>query len=330
MKITNTGSESVSLTLLGTRYQLAPTEFITLKDEDYLNVVAEIKKLDDLEISYALSGILNPLNIYADIGSGNDTNGDGSEDNPFKTLPRVILAASDPSKNYVAILGSGEYDGVPVVWPGNISCFSYGVCSIKHALTYVGAALAEHSFVFDGIGVDSFELDLSVSAVAIITFQNGSYNIKRTDSASGPKLLRVNSANISSLDVTGNILCSNILFVGSIAVKNAGALLLANCIVGVSATVLGTGTISMVGCTFPGTITGTDDGGNTPTVITDSTSLSYGGTITGANVTLSDTATSIAYAAGTPGDWDVSAPTTVKTAIDRIAASIKANHGTGP
>lgn len=48
--------------------------------------------------------------------------------------------------------------------------------------------------------------------------------------------------------------------------------------------------------------------------------------------TTADGKTDDAYAPSTPGNWDggASAPTTISEALDRIAASIKANHGTGP
>jgi hypothetical protein len=166
-------------------------------------------------------------------------------------------------------------------------------------------------------------MDMSTSNISIATFRDGAYSITRTDNTTGPYFFSVNNSNVSDVDLTGAGVFNNCLFISTASVQNDGRLLLNGCVIGINIDVLGTGSISMTGSTFSGSITGTDDGGNTPEVFADSSTLGYGGVITGADVNDLDSASFISYNPATPANWTVP-PAQVKPALDELASRISA------
>jgi hypothetical protein len=268
--------------------------------------------------TYSDFALLNPEEIYIDAVGGSDTTGTGSVVLPFQTIEHAVTLATNTSSKYVFLLAPGTYTAGPITIPSNISLFGKAA-SIPNEVTVNFLAGIEASPTYDGLSISNVVMDFSPASQAIVTFRDGDYGITRTDSTTGPFFYNVRNSSINSTDLTGSAAYNDCIFLGSCTVQNDGQLVLSNCIVGINIDLIGTGIVAMTGCTFPGAITGQIDGGNTPIVRSDSSSLGYGGVITVATVVDLDSADYISYAPTTPGDWSV-APVNVKQGLDTLAA----------
>lgn len=268
--------------------------------------------------NYSDFALLNPEEIYIDVQGGNDTTGTGNVVFPFKTLEHVLTLTTNTAKHYVLFLAPGDYTTGPVTIPGNVSLIGKGA-TINNPVTLAVIAGADNQPLFDGVSL-AISMDLSPASVAIVTFRNGTFDITRTDTTAGPYFFTVANSNISGLDLKGNGLISNCVFVSTATVQPGGQALLQNSIIGINMGVVGTGVIAMTGCTFSGTITGTINLGNTPTVRADSSSLGYGGVITTATIVDLDSSSYISFNPAVPANWSP-APTNVKDALDQLAVT---------
>jgi hypothetical protein len=272
----------------------------------------------DLAVNSGAFALLNPEEIYVDAQGGDDTSGTGSVVLPFETLEKVLTLTTDTSKHYVVLMAPGDYTSGPVTIPANVSLYGKGA-NISNQVTIDFLAGLECFPVFDGLSMGDVIMDMSPASIAIATFRDGSYDITRTDTTTGAYFFSVTNSNVSDFSLKGNALFNNVIFVGTGTVENGGQLLMNNCVQGTVINVIGTGVVSLTGCTFSGSIVGTIDAGNTPTVRSDSSSLGYGGVITDANIIDLDSSSFISYAPATPGDW-IAPPTEVKSALDELAA----------
>lgn len=270
-----------------------------------------------ITITTPLGDLVNAQELYVDSVGGSDTTGTGSVLLPLETLEEALTLTTDTTKQYVVFLSPGDYGAAPLTIPSNVSLFGKGAV-ISQPITIDFLAGENSAPVYDGISADDITMDMSPATIAIATFRDGTYGITRTDSTSGPFFYTVRNSSVLATDLTGTGSYSDCLFLSTCNVQNDGSLLLNNCIVGINIDVLGTGSISMTACTFPGSITGTDDGGNTPQVSADASSLGFGGTITGADVIDLDSAAYISYTPAVSGDWLV-VPAKVNDALDELA-----------
>lgn len=79
----------------------ASDDYINGDNLDYNNLEHSVNSTNTLD------NILNSNDIYVNL-SGNDVSGDGSEDNPYKSLKKAINSASNNSNIYIM---PGEYFG---------------------------------------------------------------------------------------------------------------------------------------------------------------------------------------------------------------------------
>lgn len=272
----------------------------------------------DLKADLSIFDLLNPEEIYVDVQGGSDTTGTGSVVLPLETIEKALTLTTDTSKHYNIFLSPGQYGAGPITIPSNVNVSGRGA-SIDVTVTIDFIPLSEAFPIYSGLSLTDVTFDMSPASLVVATFSEGTYNITRTDNTFGVYLYRVNDSIVNDFSLTGNASYNNVLFTGTGTVENGGQLLLDGCIQGTNLNVIGTGIIVMSSCIFPGSITGTPDGPNTPTVMSDSSSFKFGGTITGANVVDMDSSLYISFSQGTPSDWTTD-PQEVKAALDELAA----------
>lgn len=257
--------------------------------------------------------------FYADPVNGVDASCDGSIVKKCKTITKLLSFCTDPSKAYMLELAAGNFTGEPTItWLSNVSMHGQG-SNLNLDFEYAATPGEQASFVIDGVGINSFTLDLSAAAVALPIFQNGSYSITRTDATVGAHFVTVRNSTAGATNITGSASYTNVLFTSSADVQSGGSILCTGCILGITVDIYGTGMFQLTASTFVGLLDGHTVGLDTPTVIIDAASNQYGGVITGADVTYADDAEFIAYDPATPSYW-ASAPATVKEALDAIAS----------
>jgi hypothetical protein len=260
----------------------------------------------------------NPLQIYIDSDIGDDTLGDGSVGNPIQTLHKGVTLVTNPAEQYVFMLAPGPYSGIPLSIPGNVSIVGREA-SVQCDITLTAVAASEIAPVYSGTGFNNFTMDISAANIALPVFLSAGFSITRLDATTGPHFVRIHDGQINDLDLTGAASLDNILFTGSCTVQTGGQLLLTSSILSIPVDAYGTAVINMSGCTFNGSITGNTIGMDTPSVVTDSSSMYSGGTITGCTITYADNASTIAYSPATPADW-TTVPAIVSDALDYLAA----------
>lgn len=266
-----------------------------------------------------IRSLKNAHQIYLDFDNGNDTTGTGSIIEPIKTLQHAVTLVTSLVDDYVFILAPGNYTGVLVNLPANVSMVGVSA-NVSCDIVLDVQPASEIAPIYSGVSFQNFEMDLSPANVALPVFLNAGFNITRLDATTGAHAIQIHDGSISNLDLTGNALINDVLFVGSTTVQSGGGLILNGCVLGINVDVFGTGNVSLVGCTFSGSITGTTVLGDTPTVTIDASSLSYGGSITGCDITFADKAPNIGYTPTTPGNWSPT-PTVVSEALDQLAAN---------
>lgn len=263
-------------------------------------------------------GTPDAYTFYGDSTNGNDATCDGSFLKKCKTITKLLTFTTNPAKKYALRLSAGDFTGEPTIaWKPNVSVYGDST-TLNLDFTYTAASGDEANFVFDGVGVTSFTMDLTASSVGLPIFQNGSYGIIRTDATGGAHVITVRNAITGNLDLTGVAIFSNVLFVGSATVESGGRLLCTGCVWGISGDVYGTGTIDFQVSTFIGAVVGHVVGIDTPIVRLDASS-NLGGTITIANTVYSDNANAMTYTPTTSANWNV-VPATVAAALDNIAS----------
>lgn len=274
---------------------------------------------DDISFDFDTT-LLNAFAIYVDSAGGDDTTGTGHILAPFQTVHQAITLCTSTTDRYVLYLAPGTYGGADITnFPATISIIGNNA-SIQFDITLDVPAGEDVQPLYSGVSLQSITMDLTPAGVAIPIFMNAGFNITRIDATTGAHLFKVFDGSITDCSVKGNALMNNVLFLGSATVEDTGQLLLSNCIVGINIDVIGTGTVSMVGCTFPGSITGTVYLSNTPTVRSDASSMGFGGTITGCNFSYSDTAQYVGYTPSTPSNWST-VPAKVSDALDELASN---------
>jgi trimeric autotransporter adhesin len=257
--------------------------------------------------------------IYVDPDQGSDVTGTGSILNPYASINKAISVCTNPLLRYVIRLAPGDYNGVTVNWLPNVDLIGSGTSSnVQQTISYVASPGDSMNSSFSGISA-GFYFDFTGANVALPTLFDGAFSITRVDAmGSGPWAIRVNDSTLNAIDLTGNNLLNNCLFVSSATIQNGSNLLCNSCTIGVQVDLYGTATINLTGCTVPGILNGITVGPDTPTVITDASSLN-GTTLINMNIVLSDSATYVSY------DNTISGltATTVKTAIDEISSSTR-------
>jgi hypothetical protein len=105
MRIVNTGNIVVSVTLLGTRYNLSPGQHVDLKDEDYEFIYNEVKKISDLEVYFGYGGAGG---VISDSGKATLVNGSVVINSvQVNNFSRIFLTPSN-----LPITGKLHYDTV--------------------------------------------------------------------------------------------------------------------------------------------------------------------------------------------------------------------------
>lgn len=268
-------------------------------------------------VNTPLGDLLNPQELYVDSAGGNDTTGTGSIVMPFDSIEKALTLTTDTSKVYVIFLSPGDYGVAPLTIPSNVNIYGKGA-NITQPVTIDFIPAIQSAPVYQGLSA-SVTMDMSPASVAIASFSDGSFDVTRTDSTGGAHYFTIHTSTITGLDLTGTCLITNCNFVSNASVQNSANAVLNSTVIGINIDLTGTGSISMVGCTFSGTITGIIDAGNTPTVYSDASSLGYGGTITVATVIDLDSSSYVSYSPTTPADW-ATTPTNVEEGLDYLAA----------
>lgn len=267
-----------------------------------------------------IKALNNAQQIYVDSVAGDDTTGTGNVMFPIQTIQHAVTLTTNPALEYVFILAPGTYGGAAVTIPGNVS-----VVGIQAGITAditMGINSGDEVYpVYSGVDLGNITMDLTLANVALPVFLNASFNITRLDATTGPHVIQIHDGSINDINLTGRALLNNVLFLAAATVQDQGALVLNACTVGINIDVFATGTVSMTGCSFSGSITGTTVLLNTPSVNTDASSLAFGGLITGCNVTYTDTAEYLNFDPTTPSDWTVT-PGTIQEALDELAGRV--------
>lgn len=261
--------------------------------------------------------LANSQEIYVNIATGNDASGNGSIASPYQTLHYAVSTCTNTSLYYVINLSNGTYTGAPLTIPGNISLIS-SRASLQFDVTMGVWSGANIYPLYSGISFQNFYMDLSLASIALPVFFNDSLNITRIDATTGPYYFKVIGGTVESINLTGNASVSDVLFTATATIQNGGNLLMHNCVIGINIDVYSGGSLSMIGCTFIGSITALS---GTPTINSDSTSLNYGGTIIGCLTNYLDDANSIKYTPSTPANWGATAPSKINDALDLLAAN---------
>lgn len=262
----------------------------------------------------------NAQQIFVDSVSGDDTLGSGAFLNPVQTLHKAVTLVTNPALQYVFILGPGTYSGLPLDIPGNVSIVG-DEASVQVDLTLDVAPGDEIAPIYSGVSFNNFTMDLSPAATALPVFLNAGFNITRLDATTGAHFIQIRDGSINDLVTAGTVAVNNVLFTGSCTVQDGGTVILNGCVVGINIDVFGAGSVALTACTFPGTITGTTVLLNTPVVNSDSSSLGFGGVITGCTVNYTDNAATIAYGPATPANWSP-VPSTIAEALDTVVDNV--------
>lgn len=262
----------------------------------------------------------NAQQIFVDNIAGDDTLGSGAFLNPVQTLHKAVTLVTNPAVQYVFILGPGDYSGIPLAIPGNVSIVG-DEASVSADLTLDVAPGDEIAPIYSGVSFTNFTMDLSPANTALPVFLNAGFSITRLDATTGAHFIQIRDGSINDLVTSGNVAVNNVLFTGSCTVQDGGTAILNGCVVGINIDVFGAGSVSLTACTFSGTITGTTVLLNTPTVLADSSSLSFGGTTPGCTLNFADNAATIGYSPATPGNWSP-VPSTVKEALDTVVDNL--------
>lgn len=262
----------------------------------------------------------NAQQIFVDSISGDDTLGSGAFLNPVQTLHKAVTLVTNPAVQYVFILGPGSYGGIPLAIPGNVSIVG-DEASVSADLTLDVAPGDEIAPIYSGVSFSNFTMDLSPANTALPVFLNAGFSITRLDATTGAHFIQIRDGSINDLVTSGNVAVNNVLFTGSCTVQDGGTAILNGCVVGINIDVFGAGSVSLTACTFSGTITGTTVLLNTPTVLADSSSLSFGGTTPGCTLNFADNAATIGYSPAIPGNWSP-VPSTVKEALDTVVYNV--------
>lgn len=254
--------------------------------------------------------------IYVDPSEGSDTDGSGSIIYPFATINKAITLATNPALRYVIRLGPGDYGGADVAWRPNVDLMGSGTSSnVSQTISYVAQPGDEMGCSFSNVSAKLY-FDFTDAAVAIASLFDGSFSLTRVGvTPPGPYVVRISDANVGDLDVTGNNLLSNCLFLSTATVQPDAALLCGDTVIGITVELYGTAQIALNGCTVPGTLNGNTVGPDTPTVNTDASSLTNT-TVVNMNVVYTDQAQFMAYDNTTSG----LTADTVQDAIDELAA----------
>jgi hypothetical protein len=262
----------------------------------------------------------NAQEIHIDGTAGSDTLNTGSVLSPFKTFAKAVTLVTDPSKAYIFYVAPGDYNEPALSIPGNVSIAGENV-AIQFDATIVFGAGSQSFPVYSGVSFSNIVMDLTPAAIALPVFKGGSGSvITRLDATTGPHFIQIYDCSINALDLTGGAAVNNALFTGTCNVRNNGQLLVSNSIVGIAITAEELATISLIGSTFTGSITGTTVGVDTTTVRGDATSIGFGGTITGCNFQYLDDSFNMKYVPTTPSDWVVT-PIQLGDAVDVLAAT---------
>lgn len=299
----------------------------TTSTDWYGTIPAEVKAaLDNLaNRTHGFAALNNPQDIYVDDVAGDNTFGTGGILSPVKSFATALTFVTDPSKQYVIHLAPGTYPGGPYTVPGNVSIVGKQA-TLSGSIQVIADPGSVIAPVYDGVNL-TISIGLSAAAVALPIFQNAEFNITRTDIATGPRFIQIFNSSVSNLDVKGNIAVFNSLFTGTCTIKNNGSLVCDACVIGISVAMEELATISLVTCTFVGSITGTTVGLDTSIVKADATSLSFGGIVTGCVSQYIDTATNVGYTPAIPANWST-VPTTVKEGLDTLETD-KFDYPTG-
>jgi VCBS repeat-containing protein len=250
--------------------------------------------------------------FYGDPENGNDSTCDGSLAKKCKTITKLLTFCTDPSKSYALRLSEGTFQGEPTIsWKPNVNVFGDGT-NLNLSFDYTAAPGDQANFVFDGVGVNSFTLDLSLAAAALPIFQNGNYSITRVDNTAGAHFVTVRNASAAATDITGNASYSNVLFISSATIRTGGQILCTNCILGITVDVYGTGLLQLTASTFVGSVVGHAVGMDTPVLKIDAGS-NLAGSSSGVTSVYSDDAQ---FMKNTPAGGVSS--TTVQAAINEL------------
>lgn len=223
----------------------------------------------------------SPFDFYLDAAA--PSGGDGSIEHPFNTLTALnnAVTALDPNKTYVGLIAPASNDyGSEVVGTLAIAP-NLSLVGIVPQNTAIGCAMSltatTNAIVnqYRNIAINGmFTLNLALASFASISFQNGAFNINRTDS--NPSAFISIQGGLGGITINGGtfIINGGVAF-GNITV-NAGATVYVTSILLFGAKFLLNGnctlkTLSMLNPSA-GYVDGTPDVSGTPNWFTDAAS----------------------------------------------------------
>jgi hypothetical protein len=263
--------------------------------------------------------VIEPLySRYIDPDQGNDVTGNGSLEEPYKTIARGILDAVDPSRNYNMLLAAGQYPEPQVVMKANINITGLVAnnTGINNGLIYTALPGENPVMFISQVALQGgFTMDLSAAVGGVISMFSGLYGVNRLDSNPAPFLII--SGGIGDSIYRGKVIVNTGLFFSPIEIKPGSTVVLNNCyMLGAPVTIEGDAVLTTLTTTpLAGPyLTGVIDSGNTPTWNTDAASdTSFAGAVN-KNVY----GVTASYNPAVPGNWPV-IPADIQEALDELA-----------
>lgn len=231
----------------------------------------------------------SPYDFYLDAAA--PAGGDGSIESPFNTitaLNNAVIALANPTQGYVGNIAPSDTGyGSEVI--GSLSLApnlslvgqipqNTGIgCNINYIGLASGSVVQFRNLAFNGV----FNIDLSLSSFASISFQNGVVNINRTDS--NPAAFVSLSAGIGGGTISGTVLIENGILLSDLTINDGADVYAVNTFLLGSRFLLNGNCILKTLSTlnpYSGYIDGTVNGSGTPTWYVDEASnQTYTGTV---------------------------------------------------
>lgn len=249
---------------------------------EYLTVsLASKERADELIEALDQAFKVSQQEIYVD-GSGSDITGNGSDDAPYKTFQKAVAVAKENlNKVYTIIVGAGEYGGDEVSLPDRINIT--GKSASNTSLGMPISIISSNSPVMNISNIamtGGVTADLTGSDFASVSFMNGAVGIERLDNnVNGIVSL---SGGILNSTLKGKMFVTGALIYGRVDIDNDSDIIANNVIyVADGFHLKGNAQLTTLGCynlTGVTSIDGQIDDGDTPTWISDYSSLtSYSG-----------------------------------------------------
>lgn len=213
---------------------------------------------------------------------GSDTSGNGSYTKPYQTLAKALIGSTGDTT--ILIFG-GVYSEATVVLPDDITISSYADATVEftNGLSYTSTA-SYTNIIIQGINLNSFYVDASLSFSGTITLRQCVYDLTRVDSNLNVLFTSTESTQIAGTLNGGNFIFTETLIIGTVNINPGSLVNYENSRFVATVEASGNCSVIMRDCLLflaPVFINGTIVLGNTPTWQVD-TATEFAGGYTGA------------------------------------------------